>query len=208
MSQVSLQASINGNKVDVGYASRIQSDRVQNPQQMTCPLWTGLDLAGRPVCSSSFRTKMEGCNSAEDRLFVENSLRPRYTNYVTLSAAGVMGDGMYDSKNNIIAAGALANANARAAALAGGPHFGTATDRVRGVSSGKLDVEAANAFGQSTQDGDAAYSLKSRQAQKVVIGSQTANKMDRSNTKIASANGDYMGRAGNSQGYMRVASYP
>lgn len=88
MANVSLNASIRSCKVDSGYASKIQSDRYLNPGNMVCPIWTGVETAGRQASVNSFNTKNAGCNSAEDRLYVENYQRPQYVEYVNLSAAG------------------------------------------------------------------------------------------------------------------------
>lgn len=94
---LSLEASIRTCKVDTAYANKVQSDRFINPANMVCPVWNGRDTAGRQVCKDSFYTKRAGCNSAEDRVMVENSLRPQYYEYVNLSSEGVGGD-MYSSK--------------------------------------------------------------------------------------------------------------
>lgn len=83
MSETSLNKNIRTCKVDTGYSSRIASDRFFNPKNLMCPVWNGLDLAGRPACHFSFYTKREGCNSAQDRLIVENHLRPDYINYIS-----------------------------------------------------------------------------------------------------------------------------
>ena len=91
MSNLSLQASIRTCKVDAGWANKIESDRFFNPNLMMCPVWNGRDLTGRKVCPDSFYTKREGCNSAEDRITVENSLRPQYAELITLSAEGIQG---------------------------------------------------------------------------------------------------------------------
>lgn len=208
---LSLQNNINTNKVDVGYAARIQSDRIQNPDEMTCPLWTGQDLTGRPACAGSFLSKMEGCNSAEDRVFVENSLRPQYVNYVTLSAAGVSGDHMYDdrNKNNLLAAGAIAANTTRAVQLGSNPRFGIVNaDRIKALTTGKGDVAAANAY--AAQDADAVLSQNSRLRQNVVIGKQSQNRVDKqyNNIILANPNANVMGRHTASQGYMKLRSYP
>lgn len=92
MSNVSLQSAIRTCKVDVSWANKIESDRFLNPQVMTCPPWNGHDTAGRPVCADSYYTKTAGCNSAKDRITVENNLRPQYIEYVTLDAQGLVGD--------------------------------------------------------------------------------------------------------------------
>lgn len=85
---LSLEAAIRTCKVDVAYANKVESDRFLNPSNMVCPMWNGVDLAGRPVCKDSFWTKRAGCNSALDRVNVENFLRPQYAEYITLDAAG------------------------------------------------------------------------------------------------------------------------
>jgi len=91
MSAISLEKSVRTCDVNTGEAPRIQSDRFFNPNNMVCIPWNGLDLAGRVVSPDSFYTKTPGCNSAEDRVLVENGLRPKYTSYVTLGAAGIDG---------------------------------------------------------------------------------------------------------------------
>lgn len=87
---VSLEAAVRTCKVVTGWANKIQSDRFQNPNLMVCPVWNGVDTAGRRVCPDSFWTKRAGCNSAEDRVMVENNVsRPQYMEYVNLNAAGI-----------------------------------------------------------------------------------------------------------------------
>ena len=71
MSSLSLNAALRVCKVDVGYADKVNSDRFLNPNNMLCPLWGGVDVAGRPVCPDSFYTKSAGCNSALDRVMVD-----------------------------------------------------------------------------------------------------------------------------------------
>lgn len=94
---VSLEASIRTCKIDPAYAAKVQSDRFLNPSNMVCPVWNGYDSAGRPACPNSFNTKSGGCNSAEDRVFVENYQRPRYVEYVNLSSGGI--DGKFYGEN-------------------------------------------------------------------------------------------------------------
>jgi hypothetical protein len=88
MSSFSLESAIKTCKVDPAWGPRVQSDRFFNPNNMVCPVWNGLDSAGRPVCPDSFVTKTAGCNSAEDRVLVENDQRPQYMEYVNLNANG------------------------------------------------------------------------------------------------------------------------
>ena len=90
---VSLESSVRTCKVDTGWANKVQSDRFQNPSMMVCPTWNGMDSAGRFVCPDSFYTKRAGCNSAEDRVMVENNVsRPQYMEYVNLNANGIAAD--------------------------------------------------------------------------------------------------------------------
>jgi hypothetical protein len=83
MSVFSLESAVRTCKVDTGHSNRIQSDRFLNPRNLVCPVWNGLDQAGRVACPDSFWTKREGCNSAEDRVGVENIQRPQYMQYIS-----------------------------------------------------------------------------------------------------------------------------
>jgi hypothetical protein len=83
MSEQSLNKNIRTCKVDVSYSARVESDRFFNPRNLVCPVWTGRDLAGRPSCKDSFYTKRAGCNSAQDRVSVENVLRPGYLAFIS-----------------------------------------------------------------------------------------------------------------------------
>ena len=95
MSNLSLLSAVRTCKVDTSYANKIQSDRFENPYLMVCPPWNSVDAAGRLVSPDSFYTKSAGCNSAGDRVIVENSLRPQYIEYVNLDAQGYRGN-LYD----------------------------------------------------------------------------------------------------------------
>lgn len=89
----SIESSIRTCKVDTAYANKTASDRFLNPNLMVCPIWGGRDLKGRKVCADSFNTKRAGCNSAMDRVAVENDVfRPSYMEYLTLHAKGVDGE--------------------------------------------------------------------------------------------------------------------
>jgi hypothetical protein len=72
---------------------------------MVCIPWNGLNNKGQEVSPDSFYTKTPGCDSAEDRVMVENAQRPNYMSYVTLGAQGIQGDiyGNMDAKVNSIA---------------------------------------------------------------------------------------------------------
>lgn len=90
---ISLEASLQTCKVNTGWATKVESDRFLNPNAMVCPIWNGKDVAGRYVNPDSFYTKRAGCNSALDRVAVENNVgRPQYIEYINLNAAGVDGD--------------------------------------------------------------------------------------------------------------------
>lgn len=92
MATISLESAIRTCKVDTAYANKVESDRFLNPSLMMCPVWNGLDTTGRQVCPDSYWTKRAGCNSAQDRVLVENSVsRPQYMEYINLSAQGIDG---------------------------------------------------------------------------------------------------------------------
>lgn len=91
MSIPSLRANIATTKVRSDSGSWSQSQFFLNSDDTMCPVPNGQDLAGRPVGEYSFYTKKAGCNSALDRLNVENEQRPRYTSYVGTNAAGIGG---------------------------------------------------------------------------------------------------------------------
>lgn len=91
---VSLESSIRTCKVDTGYANRVQSDRFLNPNNNICLQANMFDSAGRPSCYNSLYTKAPGCNSAEDRIAVENMLRPRYSEYVSRGMDGLQYGGL------------------------------------------------------------------------------------------------------------------
>lgn len=90
---LSLIKSVRNCTVSTGEANKIQSDRFFNPNIAVCPTWNNLDNAGREVNVDSFYTKSAGCNSAEDRVMVENDVsRPYYFDLISLNAAGLRGE--------------------------------------------------------------------------------------------------------------------
>lgn len=91
MANISLSKSVRSCKVNTDAAERMYSDRYQNSDAILCPVWNKVDITGRTVCRDSFYTKNQGCNSANDRIVVENDHRPRYMEYVTLNAEGIEG---------------------------------------------------------------------------------------------------------------------
>lgn len=119
---ISLEAATRTCKVDQGSAARIESDRFLNPQMVVCPTWNGRDLAGREVNPNTFYTKRAGCNSAADRVMVENNLRPQYSEYINLDVSeGIRGQ-MYGNNMNYQNAGRLTRQMHDAQKMSG--HFG------------------------------------------------------------------------------------
>lgn len=94
---ISLEGALRTCKVDTAWAARADHYRRNDPTQMQCPVWSGMDTAGRYVCPDSFTTKREGCNSSLDRITVENYQRPSYSSYINLDAEGIQGD-LYGSR--------------------------------------------------------------------------------------------------------------
>ena len=121
---ISIEASTRTCKVDTASAARIESDRFLNPHNVVCPRWTGRDLSGRQVNADSFMTKRAGCNSAEDRVLVENALRPQYSEYINLDVnEGIRGQ-LYE--NNMYYQGARRHTEVLKDATLESGHFGGA----------------------------------------------------------------------------------
>lgn len=93
----SLESAIKTLKVNVGAAPRLESERtIGTGEFKMCPRWVGNDTVGRYVNPDSYYTKSPGCNSAIDRVLVENQVsRPRYYTYIALNTKGLNGD-LYD----------------------------------------------------------------------------------------------------------------
>lgn len=89
MSSLSLMKSIATCRVDTAQSDRIQSDRFLNSSNLICPTWNGMDSVGRHVQKDTWYTMSAGCNSARERVNIENDLRPKYFEYVTLDASGI-----------------------------------------------------------------------------------------------------------------------
>lgn len=87
----SLGSSIRTCKVNTGNAERIESDRFLGcSEKKVCPSFLGTDLTGRNICPDSFMTKSAGCNTSEDRIFIENTVsRPHYYEFINLSSRGL-----------------------------------------------------------------------------------------------------------------------
>uniref|UniRef100_A0A6C0KSK8 Uncharacterized protein n=1 Tax=viral metagenome TaxID=1070528 RepID=A0A6C0KSK8_9ZZZZ len=196
---MSLLANIDVSKTSVGSAERMIGNRTLNPDYQLCPIWNGNDLAGRSVCLDSFYTKYAGCNSALDRIKVENFLRPAYMNYVTQSAAGIAAvDADYGSNLAATASGTLSSQRQSAMTRTGGYGNVDPSQYISGNTS-KMDTMAANAY-QNTQDQASLAAQQRRNAQSLGIGNSSQTRMNRSgsaniNTNVMSKydrNADYM----------------
>ena len=77
--------------VNTGWAQRYKSDRIFNPNVMVCPTRNTYDLMGRSADPYSLITTTEGCNSALDRVNIEDSQRSQFFSSSTLSNIGILG---------------------------------------------------------------------------------------------------------------------
>lgn len=138
----------------------------------------GTDLSGRQVCDDSFVTKKEGCNSSLDRIKVENFLRPAYTNYVTISAAGIDGENANYGPNLTVSDSRFAD-HQRTKLSNNNPRFGLVSTEAILPTSSKLELKSANAY--QSADMDAVHAQNARVRQNLNIGSksqQTYNGMN------------------------------
>lgn len=77
--------------VNTGWAQRYQSDRTLNPNNMVCPGPDFRDNMGRPADRYSIFTETAGCTNATDRVYVEDSQRPKHFSSVSLNPLGIEG---------------------------------------------------------------------------------------------------------------------
>jgi hypothetical protein len=90
MATFGLKAALNIPKVNTGNASRYQSQRALDSQQLVCPAPTTVDNAGRPELPySGFSTRTAGCYSALDQTLNENNLRPQFSELVQLNPQAI-----------------------------------------------------------------------------------------------------------------------
>ena len=82
MANVSLEASLRTCKVNGNDAVYAQSERIFNPNAMVCPFQRQHDQFGRESCLPALYSKSAGCNSASDRISVENKHRPDIDYYI------------------------------------------------------------------------------------------------------------------------------
>ena len=90
---LSLVASTTASKVNSSVAAEtLSSARLFDPSQNICPAYGGVDTAGRPAVADSQITKFAGCNSALDRILVENMLnRNVVSDHTYLNMGGLSG---------------------------------------------------------------------------------------------------------------------
>ena len=79
---MSITKSLRVPKVSSEYAANAESERFQDPRFNVCPAWNGQDNLGRGVSYYSFDSLTAGCHSAEQRIDIENALRPDYHPYL------------------------------------------------------------------------------------------------------------------------------
>lgn len=154
---LSLQKSTRTCKVDTASAARIESDRFLNPSMVVCPRWNGRDLAGRHVTADSFMTKTAGCASAEDRVIVENSLRPQYFEYINLDSEGIRGQ-LYQDNMYYADAGTRTQGLQEVNKISG--HFGGVFSGGDLEFSGNYKNDDAMAFGVKQMDRQVALNNK------------------------------------------------
>lgn len=177
---IGLTSSILNTKVTVGNQERLFTNRIQDPSSMLCPMWSGQDLAGRPVCSDSFYTKNAGCHSSLDRIKVENDLRPKYANYVTISAAGISGEEADYGSPTITREETMSAAVEKMARQTSGPRFGLiSSEAIMPTRGSRLDNSASNAY--QSADADALNAQRQRAQQNLSIGHNSQNRYNKMN---------------------------
>ncbi len=95
--------------VNPAWASRFQSDRFLNSNEMICFPESRFDILGREAVPSTLMRKTAGCDTSSDRILVENEQRPKGYSTLGLSGYGISGVDMCDSEKKPTAAGALAS---------------------------------------------------------------------------------------------------
>ena len=192
----SISNEVLGTKFIVGDEARLQTNRIQNPDAMMCPVWGGTDLSGRDVCGDSFYTKRAGCSSALDRIKVENFQRPSYSNFVTISATGISGDDANYGTNLTTIDTATANLQ-RSQVSRHNPRFGLVSAEAILPSSSRMEVAAANAY--QSGDADALNAQKRRVAQNLNIGNNSQPRYNKMTAGRTNPNTVY--------GYNQFANY-
>ena len=209
---IGLTSSLATNKVITGDDSRIQTNRIQNPNAMMCPVWSGTDLAGRQVCADSFNTKKEGCNSALDRIKVENLLRPSYSNFITISAVGITGDDA-NYGPNLSVSDSISASKDRLSRHANNGRFGTVSTESIKPSSSRMELASSNAF--QSADANAVQAQNSRVNQNLKVGNksqQTYNSMNPprvnpNTTSTINQFGNYEAKGPRVASYATLATY-
>ena len=98
----SLEKSIRTGTVPNDAGLKLQSLRWMEMSNRLCPARNPYDIAGRgPNCMDSLYSKREGCTSALDRVNVENSQRPHYSEFMRMDAGAISGVTPTNVKVNI-----------------------------------------------------------------------------------------------------------
>ena len=210
---IGLTSAILTPKFIVGDESRIQTNRIQNPEAMMCPVWGGSDLSGRQVCGDSFYTKQEGCSSSLDRIKVENFLRPAYTNFVTISATGITGQDANYGTNLATSESGFSEAERKRVSASNG-RFGLVSGAESIIPSNqRMELARANAF--QSADKDAVRAQNSRAAQNATVGYKSQTTYDSMNSGKTNPNtvyqynqfGNYEVRGPRLSGYATLNGY-
>jgi len=82
MSYISLSSAIKSSRVDPSRAVNVQSARFQSTCALSCPVKEKRDIYGRDVCIGTVNSKTQGCDTAVDRITIENQLRPNVYDYM------------------------------------------------------------------------------------------------------------------------------
>jgi hypothetical protein len=89
MSSLSLTSSIRSFTVPTGVAPQLISDRFLNSDNTVCIPWNGQNNKGQFVHHDSVYTKTAGCNKSNERVDVENELRPSYSAFINLNTDAI-----------------------------------------------------------------------------------------------------------------------
>ena len=101
MSTISIGNTIRSPKVTTGNADQYASMRIYDPDAQVCPTRANFDNYGRWAVHDTINTYAPGCFSALDRINVENSLRPDYSEYLNAWAINYPGVGYSDREKPV-----------------------------------------------------------------------------------------------------------
>jgi hypothetical protein len=101
MSTISIGNAMRAPKVTTGNADQYASMRIYDPEAQVCPIRSNFDDYGRWAAHDSINTYAPGCYSAMDRIDIENSHRPGYSEYLNAWAINYPGVGYSDRENQM-----------------------------------------------------------------------------------------------------------